>query len=234
MPPPIIPVVPRAPVVVQQATREQFNEAARSPSERQQQIAGLNELLPEVFGMDRVGAKVTAVVSSGNRLLVRNEWCGGNIDAVNAVLIDNVVPPSGVLVANYTGTQTVADSALVSAYAANSVTYGDTLAGVAYTRLSVPSGVTTGFPRAVGEIRGRRVRTSSGGPLVYTTNFVWHIGYLLTDVVGAAINWASFTSAATEACDALVGGEKKREFGLAFEEEQSVWDVIRLLLGYVG
>ncbi len=231
--PPIIPVVPRA-QIVQQATRQEFNAVAKSPAERQETISGVNELLPLGFGTDRVGAKVTAAVVSGIDLYLRAEWHGGEIDGFNQILIDNAAPVSGVDIANYTGAQVTADSQLVSAFSANSITYADTLNGIAYSRLKCPAGTSKGFPRPVAELRLTKCQTTSGGTYIYTTNPVWHIGYLLKDVLGYSLNWSSFATAATDACDVLVGAEKKREIGITFSTEIDVWAAIKLLLGYAG
>ena len=195
-PKPIIPVVPVVPVVPGQIqpSREDYNDASRSVVERTATISGVETLLPIIYGTDQTGAKITAVVASGANLLLRCEWCsayGYGIDAVQSYFVDGVAPSGGITATHYTGTQTTPDSTLVAAYAAQGKTYTDTLAGIAYSVVSVPAGVTQGFPRIVAQIRGQKVRTTLAGSYAFNENPVWLIAWLLVDRLGVAIDWTA-------------------------------------------
>ena len=233
---PIIPVVPVLPVVPSNPTRSDYNEAARPVSERTLTIAGAGTLLPTIFGLDQTGAKITAIVDYGANLVLRCEWCTGGIDSVNVLYMDDAAAPAGVIATHYDGSQVTADATLVAAYAARGKTYTDTLNGVCYSTLVVPSGLGNGFPRFVAEIKGKKIAQTSGGTPAYTQNGVWFIAWLITQRLGESINWASFTAAATASGDTMVGSpaEKKRILGLTLDNEQSVTQWISLLLGYTG
>jgi len=239
-PKPIIPVVPgqiqpSVPGQIQ-PSREDYNDASRSVVERTATISGVETLLPIIYGTDQTGAKITAVVASGANLLLRCEWCsayGYGIDAVQSYFVDGVAPSGGITATHYTGTQTTPDSTLVAAYAAQGKSYTDTLAGIAYSVVSVPAGVTQGFPRIVAQIRGQKVRTTLAGSYAFNENPVWLIAWLLVDRLGVAIDWTAFATAAA-VCDATVGSppEKKYTIGLSLETEQDVWKWVDLVLGY--
>lgn len=234
-PKPIIPVVPVVPGQIQ-PSREDYNDASRSVVERTATISGVETLLPIIYGTDQTGAKITAVVASGANLLLRCEWCsayGYGIDAVQSYFVDGVAPSGGITATHYTGTQTTPDSTLVAAYAAQGKSYTDTLAGIAYSVVSVPAGVTQGFPRIVAQIRGQKVRTTLAGSYAFNENPVWLIAWLLVDRLGVAIDWTAFATAAA-VCDATVGSppEKKYTIGLSLETEQDVWKWVDLVLGY--
>ena len=234
-PKPIIPVVPVVPGQIQ-PSREDYNDASRSVVERTATISGVETLLPIIYGTDQTGAKITAVVASGANLLLRCEWCsayGYGIDAVQSYFVDGVAPSGGITATHYTGTQTTPDATLVAAYAAQGKSYTDTLAGIAYSVVSVPAGVTQGFPRIVAQIRGQKVRTTLAGSYAFNENPVWLIAWLLVDRLGVAIDWTAFATAAA-VCDATVGSppEKKYTIGLSLETEQDVWNWVDLVLGY--
>jgi hypothetical protein len=234
VPLPIIPYVPILQTVGNTATRSDYNAVSTPPSERQAQVAGKGELLPLVYGTDRVGAKITAAVNYNGNLYLRLEWCIGGIDAVSSVLVDDATPAAGVTFTHYTGAQVTPDASLVTAFAANGITYTDTLTGVAYSVGMFPPGTTQGFPRCVAQIRGTKVKTTSGGTYVYNDKPVWLIAYLITEVLKTQIDWTSFATAAADSCDVLVGGEKKRIIGATLDQEQSVNQYIAVLLGYAG
>lgn len=234
VPLPIIPYVPILQTVGNTATRSDYNAVSTPPSERQAQVAGKGELLPLVYGTDRVGAKITAAVNYNGNLYLRLEWCIGGIDAVSSVLVDDATPAAGVTFTHYTGAQVTPDASLVTAFAANGITYTDTLTGVSYSVGMFPPGTTQGFPRCVAQIRGTKVKTTSGGTYAYNDKPVWLIAYLITEVLKTQIDWTSFATAAADSCDVLVGGEKKRIIGATLDQEQSVNQYIAVLLGYAG
>ena len=236
-PPPIIPIVQRVPSQVA-VTREEFNAVASPPVERQATRAGMNQLLPTLFGTDQLGANITAMIVSGNNLLLRCEWCKAlapsTVDGVVSYLVDGKTPPVGATATHYDGSQTTPDATLVAAYAAQGKTYTDTLTGVAYSVVSIPAGTTQGFPRIVAQMRGIKVRATSGGAYAYSDNPVWLVAWLLTERLGSSIDWSSFATAAA-VCDALVGSpsEKKYIIGLSMDTEQDVWKWIDIVLGYI-
>jgi len=158
------------------AVTDALEETASSNEEQQQTVAGENSLIPILYGERPVGALLASVLVANSNLYLRCIWCLGEIDSVVSYTINDLPPPSGVSAVHYLGTQTqVADPGLVSAYAANNVTYTDTLLGVAYSVITVQvSAPLVGFPRPVARIRGMKINVLPNAYVVLngTTEYV--------------------------------------------------------------
>lgn len=237
LPPPPAPIIPYSPIVPPSSSTyvpaATFAAVYTEPTIRQTPISGVGELLPIVYGNDRVAARITAAIDYNGNLILRCEWCQGPISAINAVYVDNVATASPVTWTHYTGTQTTPDAMLVTAYAAKGVTYSDTLNGVAYSVGVFPPGTSQGFPRPVADTNGLLVAQSSGGTPTYSDNPVWLIAWIITQRLSASIDWTLF-SAAAATCDALVSGEKKITVGLTLDTEQDVSTWLDVLRGYAA
>lgn len=157
-----------------------LNGAATGASGSQATIAGANSVIPIVYGRRRVGAKIAAVTIDEADLLILAVWSLGEIDAVEAVTINDTltVPlytgggaiPFGTFGrVDYLGTTTQApDPSFASAVArAGGGSYVDDLRGAdwstAYSVIRIPvSAGVAGFPRITATIRGKRVALVAG------------------------------------------------------------------------
>lgn len=151
------------------AARPDLEAVATSPSDQQAQVAADNAPLREVYGRARIGAQIAdALVYDGNLVLLA-VWCGGPIEAVESYTIGDAAPAAGVTATHYTGAAGQGiDATLAAAYAANGITYTDTLPGVAYSVVTVPPGASAGFPTLSAIIKGRKVYDPSKGALQLT------------------------------------------------------------------
>lgn len=231
---PIIPVTPVTSSTGTYVPASTYEAVYVEPALRQTPISGVGELLPIVYGNDRVKAKITAVVDYNGNLILRCEWCQGPISAIKNIYIDTALSPASVTWTHYTGTQVTADPTLVSAYFAKGKTYTDTLNGVAYSVGVFPPSSTQGFPRPVADINGLKVAQSSGGTPAYSDDPIWLIAWILTQRMGATIDWTLFATAASTNTSVLVSGEKKRIVGLTLDTEQDVATWVDVLRGYAG
>lgn len=217
--------------------------------------AGARALVPLTYGTDRVGALLLNVLVSGTDasvLLVQCLW-GHACDAVDELRLNDQALPAGSVVISYTGAQTTADVALVGAFAAQGITYTDTLTGYAYSVIAMPSRSFTGALDASARVRGRRVYdprkdTTAGGAgahrLATPATWEWSdnpslclADWLASSTYGPAepVLWSSVPAAAN-ANDATVGAaaEKRRTIGLTMTQPVSMVDLVEALRAYAG
>jgi len=143
------------------ASAAAINDLALTPTERTVTVAASGQVLPIVYGRAQVPGLLFAQGFIGTDLVVAYMWCVGEIDAVEAVWINDAAVPGGVTVTHYTGTSTqTANATLTSAIAGynDSVRFQTAagLRGAAYTVFRIPTGQIDAFPRVRATIRGRK------------------------------------------------------------------------------
>lgn len=206
-------------------------------SARQLMIAAHGAVLPVIYGQDTVGGLLAGWVVSGNTLYLRLLWCHGECEQVVAVYIDGEEPPNGVSWTNYLGAAGQGiDPWLQTAYAAKGITYTDTLPGVCYSVLKVPSAAVSAFPEASATIKGLKVRSSAGGALAWSNCPAYAVADFRENTVygmGGAINWTDVATVAA-ANNATIGGDARRTINLSLLEPQYTEDWLDTLCQYAG
>lgn len=211
--------------------------------ERQINVAALAEPCRVTYGMDRLGAQIATVLNYGTSIVAVLIWGRGEVQSVASFTISNATPPGTVLATHYTGTTGQAvDAKLVSAYSAISITHTATLAGIAYSVIELQPGADIGDMHAI--VQGRKIYDPRDGTQTlgtpstykYSDNPALALADAITNTTygwGKAIDWTSVTAAAN-ACDALVSGEKKRIIGITLDTRQSAEEWVDILRAHAG
>lgn len=217
--------------------------------------AGARALVPLVYGQDRVAGLILNVLLSGagsSTLLVQVLWCHA-CQSVGTLKLNDRDLVSGATATHYTGSQSTADAALVAAFAAQSITYTDTLAGYAYSVVAMPVNVFDGQLGFSALIQGRklydpRLDSTNGGSGTHrlATPSTWAYSanpalaladWLYSSAYGANDPplWSSVITAAN-ANDALIGSptETHRVIGLTLSAAAPVPAVAEALRAYAG
>ncbi len=229
---------------------------AAAGQQRTVAVAADRALVPLTYGEDRATALILNVLISGTDpglMLVQCLW-GHALDAISAIKLNGEALPSGATVTHYTGNQSTADAALVAAFAAQSITYTDTLAGYAYSVVALPVVAFSGQLTITATLRGRKVYdprkdSTAGGSgshrLATPATWEWSDcpALCLADWIanatygaGESVDWASVPAAAN-ANDTIVGsapGEKRRLLGLTINSAAQVADMAEALRAYAG
>lgn len=243
-PPQVIPnwTPPKTPIAI--TTRETLAEA-RDTFERQVMVAAQNEPCRVTYGVDRLGAQIARVFGFGDSVLAVVFWGRGEIQSVTNFTVDDKIGPPFVSATHYTGTTSQAVNAqLVSACSAlsPSVAHTATFAGLAYSVVTFAVGADIGDMAAT--ITGRKIydprdgTQTLGTPSTYkwSDNPALALADLITNDVygyGQAIDWSSVTAAAN-ACDALVSGEKKRTVGITLDNRMRASEWLDILRAHAG
>jgi len=136
-----------------------LNGVAAGAAARQIAAAGSRSAVPLVYGEDRIGALILNVLpaaAGSTTLLVQCLW-GFAGDSVNDLQLNDLALPAGSTQTHYTGSQASADAALVAAFAAQGITYTDTLAGFMYSVVGIPIRAFDGRLDLRARIRGRKL-----------------------------------------------------------------------------
>jgi hypothetical protein len=213
--------------------------------------AGARSLIPVTYGEDRVSALILNVLyGPGNTLVVQCLW-GHACHQVDELRLNDAALPAGSTVTSYDGTQTTPDATLVAIMAGP--TYTDTLAGYAYSVVSMPIRAFDGQLNFTARIRGRKLYdprkdSTAGGSGTHrlATPSTWEYSdnpsLALADwwanaVFGAGepVLWSSVGPAAT-ANDAMIGSpaEKHRVIGLSLTSAAGIPAVGETLRAYAG
>lgn len=230
------------------------NGAARG--DRQLAAAGQRSVVPLVYGRDRIGGLLLNVIrpsSSSTNVLVQVLWCHA-CNAVSDVYLSDQALPTGSTVTTYLGSQTTADSSLVSAFSANGITYSDALTGYAYSVIDMPIRAFEGRLDFTSTIEGRKVydpgsdSTMPGGSGSQRLNDPSTWAYRNTPALcladwlsnstygcGRTVDWASVKTAA-DANEAYVGAssQRRRLMGLAFVQPTGALEMLEALRAYAG
>lgn len=217
--------------------------------------AGARALVPLTYGTDRVPALILNVVKSASdasKVLVQCLW-GYACHAVDEPRLNDQALPAGCTATHYTGSQSMADSALLAAFNAQAITYVDTLAGYAYSVFALPVLAFDGQLNFSARVAGRklydpRLDSTNGGSGAHrlATPSTWAYSdnpalaladWLYSTAYGAgeAVLWASVITAANH-CDALIGApaEKRRTVGVTLSSAADVPTVADALRAYAG
>lgn len=231
------------------------NNAATPAEARQLSVAGARTIVRLTYGQDRIGGDILNVLPKAGdptRLLVQLLW-GFAGSAVDDVRLNGLPLSVAATVTTYLGTQTSTDAALVAAFAAQTITYTDTLAGFAYSVIDIPQSVIgselqfTCLYSGVKMYDPRKDTTAGGSgahrladvtTYEYSDNPALALGnFLHNTLYGAAetVDWASVSTTAN-ANDVTVGSpaEKRRLIGVTFTSASSVSDTAEALRAYAG
>lgn len=216
-PPAPQPYLPGASWTKPVASRSDINATATTPADQQLQMIADGAPLRVTYGPDRIGADLADVIVYQNKLILHLVWGEGEIEAIDELQMNDAALPAGVIVTHYTGTAgQTADPTLVAAYATAGITYADNLPGIAYTVAVVPANVSAGFPAFTARIRGRKLYDPRTTLTVYSDNPALALADAMSNTVygmDKTVDWTS-VGADADACDALVGAEKRRIIGL--------------------
>lgn len=111
------------------------------------------------YGRVTAGARILSRCVYQGKLVLACAWGRGPIDAIESLLIDDAPPPDGVTATHHLGDQSTPDATLIAAFAAQTPArvYADVMAGIAYSVVMIPPGLTKGFPRITAVLRGLKV-----------------------------------------------------------------------------
>jgi hypothetical protein len=232
-----------------------INRTAAGAAQRQIAAAGARSAIPFTYGRDRLGALMLNILpaSAGSpTLLVQCLW-GHAIDSIDEVRLNDLALPPGSAITHYGGQQTTADAALVAGFAAQGITYSDTLSGYAYSVFAMPTRAFDGQLNVSARIAGRRVYdpradSTAGGSgsqrLADSATWAWseNPALALADFLrsptygcGEALDWASVATAANHS-DAMIGtpAETRRRIGVSFVQPAPVAEIAETLRAYAG
>lgn len=231
---------------------EVLNGAASSAADRQLMLAADRTAVRLIYGEDRVtGRLLNAAPSVDGKFLVAQFLWGFECDSINDVLLNDRALPAGSTVTHYRGTQLSPPSAVVSALAAQGVTYTATLFGYAQSVILIPIGAFDGQLNVSARVRGRRLYDprkdgTAGGTGAHRLNdpTTWEWSdcpalaqgdWTANTLYGAGLPvvWSSVATLA-DANDQLVGGEKRRTLGLTLDTPTDVRAVAETLRAYSG
>lgn len=191
---------------------ETINELANDPRELTTTVAARGALIPVLYGRRDVPGLVFVHGKSGANLVIGYIWCVGEVDAVEAIYVNDGVLPTGVTATHYLGTPTQGvDPKLAASVAA----YNDTLRvslpgggklGLCYSVLTITPGALDGFPRARAVIRGRKVFDPRTGLTEYSANPALMLGDLITNPVFGINRLVTGVAACANWCDTELGG----------------------------
>ncbi len=233
----------------------QLNGTARPAEVRQLSAAGSRSVSKLTYGQDRIGGDILNIIKAGatSTTVLVQVWWGFAGSAVASVQLNAQDLPGTATVTTYLGNQTTADSALVAAFAAQSITYTDTLEGFAYSVIALPQSAIGTELQFTCLYSGRKLydprkdSTAGGtGSHRLAAPSTWEFSdspalalgdYLSNSVYGAGepVNWSS-VAATANANDALVGSpaEKRRILGVTFASVATVTDIADTLRSYAG
>lgn len=227
--------------------------AAASP--RVLALAAARAVVPLTYGEDRVQGLVLNVLAHGSDpslMLVQVLW-GHACNQVDTFRWNDQALPGTASTTSYTGSQSTADATLVAAFAAQSITYTDTLAGYAYTVFAVKVADFDGQLAFSARVQGRKLYdprkdTTAGGSGSHrlATPSTWEYSanpslaladwlYSSTYGCGLTVLWSSVITAAN-ANDALIGSPSQthRIIGATFLQSVAAPDMAEALRAYAG
>lgn len=219
------------------SSRQTLTRAATKAEDRQQTIAADGALIRIIFGQDRVGGMISAVVSDASNAYFRVAWGMGECDSIPVVTLNDEPAAGGVTRIDHLGAagQTV-DTVLQAAFAAKGVTYTDTLPNVCYSVFVIPFRLYDGFPSFAAVIRGMKVAATSGGTPTWSNVPAYCIAAFVESTVwgmGRTVDWASVaTVAALNSSSAI--GEVRRTLNLTLQQPQYVDQWLPVLCAYAG
>jgi len=203
-------------------------------------FAANNTAIPIVYGRERLFGQPFVIHVQGKFLYVAYGFCEGVIDSYEKILIDGIdvndgdegfLLNSGAKVTSYIGTATQTVDGDLSTAVPN---YNDPNPFLAYVVVKAPQDSTSGFPKVEAIIKGLKVydprldstqttlvpagsgshRANDSTTWAYSDNPALAFADFATQQVGWPIAWQGVVDVANDA-DTMIGGEKRRELGLA-------------------
>lgn len=229
--------------------------ALNAVAQRQLRAAGAQAVVPLTYGESRTSGLLLNVIRHGSdttRVLVQVLW-GHACAAVDQLKLNDQDLPGTAVAATYTGSQAAVDSTLAGAFTAQSITYTDTLAGYAYSVISLPVTEFQGQLAFSARVQGRKLYdprkdSTNGGTGAHRLNnpATWEYSanpalaladwlYSSTYGAGQAVLWSSVITQAN-ANDAMIGSpaETHRQIGLTLADAAQAADVAEALRAYAG
>lgn len=233
---------PRLPSYVQpidslsRPSASDLNRNQVSSGERQQTITGLDQVMPVIYGEDRVGGLFLArpvVPASGSyasKLVCAIGWSWGEIEGVQALYINGADLPANVSVTHYTGTANQDVDPILKASIAG---FNDAFPNWAYSVFVINQGAITGFPRFEAVVRGRKVFDPRSGVVQWTRNPALCLRDFVTSTLyGPGRDVIGVVEVANR-CDSMVGGVEVRcQMGLTLARSADLSGQIDLLAAY--
>ncbi len=196
-----------------QLAASDINDLSNEPSTLSVTVAARGALVPLLYGRRNIPGLVFALGKAGTDLLVGYLWCLGEVDAIEAIYINDAVVPGGVTLTNYLGTPTQAVDPTLQA---NIAGYNDRLrveipgggyVGMCYTVARIPvSAGLTGFPQARATIRGRKIYDERTATTAYSDNTALCVADLISNPTFGLGRTVLGTTACANWCDSLLGG----------------------------
>lgn len=189
-----------------------LNKLANDPRDLTATVAAQGALVPLLYGKRDVPGLVFAQGKIGTDLVIAYMWCAGEIQAIDAIYINDAAVPGGVTVTNYLGTSTqTVDATLASAIAGYNDRVrvslpGGTFLGIAYSVFRIPVGQLTSFPRVRAVIRGRKLYDPRTATTAYSDNPALALYDLITNPFYGLGRTCLGASEAADWCDSLLGG----------------------------
>lgn len=154
------------------SSRTLSRTGARTAQERQLTLAAENALIKVLYGPNLIGADVLNVQQYGLYWYIQCQWGEGEIEAVDKIFLKDGKEVGAADCHHYTGTagQGV-DSWMQMAFAANGVTYTDTLPNIAYSVIRVPVADGDLTLDIVAKLRGLKVHDPRENLLVRSDEF---------------------------------------------------------------
>ena len=221
-----------------------INDLANTPREMTTTVAARGALVPLLYGERDVPGLVFAVGKVGADLLIGFVWCLGECQSIEAVYLNDAVPPTGagnVVFTHYLGTPT---QGVDPTLAANIAAYNDRLRiplpggghiGICYTVARIPPGKISGFPRARAHIKGRKVYDPRTLTAAYSDNPALCVADLIENPVFGLGRVTSGVAACANWCDDLlgdVGGAYRARIGLYIATGRPAEEYVDLLCEY--
>ena len=218
-----------------------LNKIANDPRDLTATVAAQGALVPLLYGKRDVPGLVFAQGKIGTDLVIAYMWCAGEIQAIDAIYINDAAVPGGVTVTNYLGTSTqTVDATLASAIAGYNDRVrvslpGGTFLGIAYSVFRIPVGQLTSFPRVRAVIRGRKLYDPRTLTTAYSDNPALALYDLITNPFYGLGRTCLGAPEAANWCDSLLGGVAgayRARIGLYISTGRPAEEYIDLLCEY--
>lgn len=185
---------------IERGTANTINRA--EPREKLLNVAGYGEVVPVLYGEDRVGGVFIAgpVVKSGFYICAI-AWSATNehgIEGVQQVVVNgSTAAISGATITHYKGTQTTVDATLAASF----VDFAETYEDIAYTVFKIPAAGVNGVPRLEAVVRGMKIKDPRTDVVSWTENPALHMfDFVTNDKYGAGMTVRGLTECA-DYCD---------------------------------
>ena len=185
---------------IQRGTASRVNRA--EPREKLLNVAGYGEVLPVLYGEDRIGGVfIAGPVVKSNFYICAIAWSATNdhgIEGVQQVVINgSTAAISGATITHYKGTQTTVDATLAASF----VDFAETYEGIAYTVFKIPAAGVNGVPRLEAVVRGMKIKDPRTDVVSWTENPALHMfDFVTNDKYGAGMTVRGLTECA-DYCD---------------------------------